>query len=221
MLKLFAAALVALFLGTASAAASSITLFSEHQFNGESVTLRRDVDNFAQYPPWNDRAVSLVVNSGTWEICKHAGYRDCAIVRGGQVADLGHLGFYRQISSIRALDSFGRNDRRHRDPWDDRWDDRRHYEPRHPGWGPGWGGGGWDRPRERDRIIWDDERRHGGGHPAGNLSRCQSRVYQGFVERYGYQARAQFYGASDEGTVWWDGEAWRFSCTGGRVHIWQ
>lgn len=207
MLKPFAAALVTLFLGTASAAASSITLFSEYDFTGESVTLRRDVDNFAHFPPWNDRAVSMVVNSGTWEICKHAGYRDCTIVRGGQVGDLGHLGFYKQISSIRALDSFGRNDRRdgnHRDRWDrDPWDDHRHP--------------GWDRPRQRDRVIWDDERRH----PSGGLSRCQSRVYEGFVERYGYRARAQFYGASDEGTVRWDGESWRFSCTGGRVHIWQ
>lgn len=212
MKKVLAAAALSTCLMAGTAVAGSITLYSDYDFRGESVTLRRDVDNFAHFPPWNDRAVSMVVNSGTWEICKHAGYRDCRIVRGGQVGDLGQLGFYKQISSIRELDSFGRDDRRWRDdPWrDDRY---RRDPPRDP-WGPGWGPG-WDKPRERDRIIWDDERAPGG------LSRCQSRVYEGFVDRYGYRGRAQFQGASDEGIVRWDGEVWRFACTNGRIHIWQ
>lgn len=219
-MKTIAAALT-LLLWTGTAAAGSITLFSEYRFTGESVTLRRDVENFAHYPPWNDRAVSLVVNSGTWEVCRHAGYRDCAIVRGGQVADLGQLGMYRQISSIRALDSFGRrddlwgHDRWRRDPWDDPWN-----RPPPPPWGPPH----WSGSRDRDRIIWKDDRwggDEGGWNSVGNLSRCQARVYEGFFERFGYRARAQFYGASDEGTVRWDGETWRFACTDGRVHIWQ
>lgn len=205
MRSLLAGVAVALWAG--SAAAGSITLFSEAGFSGDRATLRHDIGNLAEYAPWNDRARSLVVNSGTWEVCRHKNYKDCTVLRGGsRLADLGQIGMYGQISSVRELDVYGRRD--------DRWHDG---PPPRPGWNdrpppPPWG---WGPPRrDDDGIIWDDDR-------SGGLSRCQSRVYEGFVDRYGYRARATFSGRPDDGTIWWNREAWRFRCSNGRVHIWQ
>ncbi|ACI99439.1 conserved hypothetical protein [Rhodospirillum centenum SW] len=200
---------VALAMWAGSAAAGSITLFSEADFRGERTTLRYAIGNLAEYPPWNDRARSLVVSSGTWEVCRHKNFKDCTVLRAGsRVGDLGQIGMFRQISSLRELDAYGRRD----DRWDDRWNDRPRYgwnDPSPPP--PPWG---WGPPRHDDGIHWDDDR-------SGGLSRCQAKVYEGFVDRFGYRARASFSGRPDDGTIWWNREAWRFRCSNGRVHIWQ
>ncbi|HYE51520.1 MAG TPA: beta/gamma crystallin-related protein [Azospirillaceae bacterium] len=232
----FAAATIA-----GPALAGSITLYDEAGFRGASVTVRHDVENFAKHAPWNDRARSLVVNSGTWEICKHKNFKDCTVLRrGSQVADLGQIGYFRQISSVRELDTYadrGRDrdwdDRRRRDDWDrdpwdrDPWDrdgrrdDRRDRDDR---WGrdDDWGrnddwdrGSRWDPPRRpRDTVMWNDTRR-------GNLSSCQRRVFEGFVQRFGYEAPASFSGAPDEGAINWNGQYWQFRCTASEINIWQ
>ena len=170
----------------------------------------------------------MIVQQGTWEVCKHADFRDCTIVRAGsRIGDLGQIGLFGKISSLRELDRHGRRDDRwDRDPWDhddDRWGrDRWGRDPwaRDPWRRDPWDrGSGWGPPpgRGNGQIIWDDDPP---SHP-GRLSDCQKRVYQGFVERYGHEARATFTGTSKDGTIWWDGEAWRYRCADGRVNIWR
>ena len=51
---------------------------------------------------FNDRATSVVVTGGTWEICSDARYGgSCATYRPGQYAQLGDLS--RQASSVRRV----------------------------------------------------------------------------------------------------------------------
>ncbi|QJE73816.1 beta/gamma crystallin family protein [Aerophototrophica crusticola] len=202
------------------AAAGSVTLFSEGHFRGERLTIDGDISNLSKLPPWNDRARSLVVNSGVWEVCKHKKYKDCVqLRRGARVADLGQIGYFGQISSLRQVgDDYGWRGRdRDRD-----WDDDRRW-PRDPDWRdddwrrppppppppPRWGDRDWDRDRD-----WGGDRDY-------DWSSCQRQVYDGLIQRYGYRARARFSGFPDEGTVWFDGQPWQFRCRGGRVNIWQ
>lgn len=232
MLKRFFGALVATVLtaGAAQAAHPSITLYSEPGFRGESITIRQDIDNFAKLPPWNDRARSLVVNGGTWEVCKHKNYDKCrTLAPGAQISHLGEIKYLGEISSLRSLDSYGRRDPRHDDRrWDDRrWDDRRWDDRR--GRDDDWGRDPWNRPAPPvhrpsprwgdDDVIWDDPRQK--PYPVNNLTACQRTVYEGFVDRYGRRAQVEFTGSGRDGTVWWNGEPWRYRCGGGQINIWQ
>jgi hypothetical protein len=198
----------------------AITLYSEPNFQGEAITLRRDVSNFDQYPPWNDRARSLVVHSGTWEVCRHAGYNKCRTLGpGANIAHLGEIKYLNEISSVRPLDGHAGNDRDwHRDPH------VRDPHVRDPRDRDRWDRDPWPRPApppprwDDDDIVWDGPGRGGSG---GRLSACQKSVYDGFVDRYRQRARAEFAGGPQDGTIWWNGEPWRFRCARGQVNIWQ
>ncbi|HYC06014.1 MAG TPA: beta/gamma crystallin-related protein [Azospirillaceae bacterium] len=243
-MRIAAVSLALPLLAAGSAAAGSITLYEGGGFQGQSVTVRGDVENFAHYHPWNDRARSLVVNSGTWEVCKHKNFKDCTILRGGaRVQDLGAIGLFARISSVRQLDDHAWRDRDHdwrdrdwRDrDWRDRdrdrdWRDRdRRDWDRRDDWGRDpWGRDsryddpryrdrtGWGTPpRGRDDVIWND------GPRGGGLSSCQQRVYNGLAQRFGYNARVSFSGAANEGAVNWNGEYWQFRCTNSEINIWQ
>jgi hypothetical protein len=142
MKRLFAAAAVfAAF--TQAAFAGEMTLFSDGGFRGNHVTLQRDVYDLAEFG-FNDRASSVVVRSGVWQLCEHkdfGGY--CAEFGPGEYRELPR--FNDSISSAREV-SRGRGERG----------------------GPGWHGGRDDRGDDRDdrderRGDWRDGRGHGGG----------------------------------------------------------
>jgi hypothetical protein len=138
MKRLFAAAAVfAAF--TQAAFAGEMTLFSDGGFRGNHVTLQRDAYDLAEFG-FNDRASSLVVRSGVWQLCEHkdfGGY--CAEFGPGEYRELPR--FNDRISSAREL-SRGRDER-----------------------GGGWRGDREERRDERDgrRGDWRDGRGHGGG----------------------------------------------------------
>ena len=220
---ILAALLLTAGLPAGAAQATSLTLYSEPDFRGESITLRRDIDNFEHLYPWNDRARSLVVHSGTWEVCKHAGYRKCrTLAPGARIGHLGEIKYLREISSARVLERHGRHDPRWGDrDWDDRgWDDRRHnpYPP---------GGGGRPPRWNDDDIVWDNHRDwNRDGHrdrpsPGYRLSACQQSVYDGFVQRFGRHRDIRFTGSDKDGTIWWDGSPWRYRCDWDKINIWQ
>ncbi|HEY0062410.1 MAG TPA: beta/gamma crystallin-related protein [Telluria sp.] len=101
----------------AGASAGELTLFAREDMDGRQVTLREAVRNFNDIG-FNDRASSMVVRSGRWEVCQHADFRgDCRIVEPGEYPNLASLG--NNISSVREVQ--GRRDERR----DDRRDDRR------------------------------------------------------------------------------------------------
>ena len=140
MKRLLAAAAVLATL-TNAAFAGEVTLFADDDFRGNHVTLDRDAPNLNNFG-FNDRASSVVVRSGRWQLCEHANF-------GGRCAEFGP-GEYRQlpgfndaVSSARQIDGGG---------------------------GGGGGGGRWrdgDRDQDRggDRGDWRDGERgdwHGG-----------------------------------------------------------
>ncbi len=135
---LAAAAVLATF--AQAAFAGEITLFTDNDFRGARVSIDRDVYNLADIG-FNDRASSLVVRSGVWQMCEHkdfGGY--CAEFGPGEYRELPR--FNDSVSSVREV-SRGRG-----------YDDRRGGHG-----GPGWRG---DRD-ERGGRDWRDER----GGPRG------------------------------------------------------
>jgi hypothetical protein len=77
-----------------------VTLFDQDHMNGAAAPLQGDVPNL-DTTQWNDRAVSMVITYGNWELCSDAFYRgDCRTFGPGQYNDLG--GMTRKVSSLRA-----------------------------------------------------------------------------------------------------------------------
>ncbi|MGZ3312507.1 MAG: beta/gamma crystallin-related protein [Xanthobacteraceae bacterium] len=117
-----------------AAFAGEITLFADSDFRGARVTVAGDARNLADVG-FNDRASSLVVRSGVWQLCEHrdfGGY--CAEFGPGEYRELPN--FNDRISSAREV-SRGRGYER----------DERH------------GGPGWRGERDERRGEWRDERR--------------------------------------------------------------
>jgi hypothetical protein len=109
-LALAAAALfTSLGLAATAARAGELTLFSQENFNGREVTLRDFTPDLVQLG-FNDRASSMVVRSGRWEICADAGFRgDCAVFEPGEYPRLDR--FNDRISSAREVGREGRDGR--------------------------------------------------------------------------------------------------------------
>jgi len=79
----------------------AIELFSEPGFGGERVRLDRNVGNLERVD-FNDRAASLRIFSGVWELCTEARFAgSCAVYRPGRYARLG--GLTRHVSSLRRI----------------------------------------------------------------------------------------------------------------------
>jgi hypothetical protein len=108
---LAAAAVLATF--AQAAFAGEITLFTDRDFRGARVTIERDAYNLAD-AGFNDRASSMVVRSGVWQLCEHkdfGGY--CAEFGPGEYRDLPN--FNDRISSAREVSrgrGYDRDDRR-------------------------------------------------------------------------------------------------------------
>lgn len=107
-------ALAAVLMGQiAAASAGEMTLFARDNFRGEEVTIRDGVRNLRE-AGFNDRASSLIVHSGVWEICEHkdfGGY--CAVFERGEYPHLRN--FNNNISSARQIERGGRGGYRDRD----------------------------------------------------------------------------------------------------------
>ena len=80
----------------------SIELFGQSGFLGRSVTIEHSVPNFDQVG-FNDRATSLIVREGTWQLCSDGGFSGtCRVFEPGRYADIGP-GLAREISSARLV----------------------------------------------------------------------------------------------------------------------
>ena len=102
---LAAAALVA----TAHAAAQ-VTFYEGEGYRGRAFTTAQQVDNFANIG-FNDRASSVVVSNGSWEVCEDARFNGrCVVLRPGNYDSLRSLGMENMISSVRPADNRRRYD---------------------------------------------------------------------------------------------------------------
>ena len=78
-----------------------IEIFTEPNFGGRSLASRRDISNLGP-TEFNDRASSIVVSSGRWEVCTDGEYGGrCVVLGPGRYPALG--GFANQISSLRRV----------------------------------------------------------------------------------------------------------------------
>ncbi len=96
-------ALAAMGLVAASHALADITFYENDRYSGRSFTTEREVNNLSRYG-FNDRASSLTVSGGRWEVCEDANFRGhCSVVRPGRYASLSDMGLNDRISSVRLV----------------------------------------------------------------------------------------------------------------------
>ncbi len=94
---------VALVLG--AQAFAQITLYEHEGFRGRVFSASRQVSNLTQYG-FNDRASSVIVERGRWEVCEDVNFQgQCAVLRKGSYDSLRGLGLNDRISSMRAVNN--------------------------------------------------------------------------------------------------------------------
>ncbi len=83
----------------------SLELFGQPGMRGKSMKLDRDAPTL-EGSGFNDRASSLVVTEGTWQLCSDAGYSGtCRTYSPGEYPDLGY-GMAKEVSSARLVRSY-------------------------------------------------------------------------------------------------------------------
>lgn len=122
------------------AASAQVFLYERENFGGRSFRAANSVSNLDE-TGFNDRAASVEVRGGRWQLCDDAFFRGrCVVVESGRYPSLREMGLDHRVSSMRELgwtpddrDGFrGRRD-------DGRGDDGRRGDPR---FGGGQAGGG-------------------------------------------------------------------------------
>ena len=87
----------------AAQALAQITLYGQESYAGRSFSTEREVRNLERFG-FNDRASSVIVTSGRWEICEDARFSGrCMVVRPGQYPTLRAMGLSNAISSVRPV----------------------------------------------------------------------------------------------------------------------
>jgi hypothetical protein len=136
----------------AAAHAGEVTLYNDDNFGGRSVTLRGATPDLVAFG-FNDRTSSVIVRSGTWELCENAGFQGhCITLQRGEYRRL--QGFNDVVSSLREVGE-RRDERDDRDGRDGRGDRGDHGDRGGPG---GYG-------RQEDIMLFGQARF--GGRPVG------------------------------------------------------
>ncbi|HEX6136365.1 MAG TPA: beta/gamma crystallin-related protein [Casimicrobiaceae bacterium] len=99
-------------LALATQAAAQVTLFSRDDFRGRQFTTDGVERNLA-WAGFNDRAESVIVAGGSWQVCEDAEFSGrCAILRPGEYRSLADLGLDGEVSSVRPVgERYGYYDR--------------------------------------------------------------------------------------------------------------
>ncbi len=88
----------------AAHASAQVTFYENEGFRGRVFNTAKSVNNF-QRIGFNDRASSVVVDQGNWEVCEDAGFHGhCVVLRQGSYDSLRGLGLDDRISSVRPVD---------------------------------------------------------------------------------------------------------------------
>ena len=87
----------------ATQAAASITFYEGEGFRGRAFTTDKQIGNFER-SGFNDRASSVVVDRGSWQVCEDARFEGrCVVLRRGSYDSLSGLGMNNRISSARPV----------------------------------------------------------------------------------------------------------------------
>jgi len=85
-----------------------VTFYEREGFGGQSFTSDKQIENF-QSQNFNDRASSVVVHAGQWEVCEDSAFRGrCFVLRPGQYPSLVSMGLNDRVSSVRMMNGNGR-----------------------------------------------------------------------------------------------------------------
>lgn len=153
-----AAAMAAAVLLCAGAAQAQMVLFEHDDYNGRSYMVRGAARNLADVG-FNDRASSVTVRGGRWQLCTDADFRgQCVVLAPGSYPSLREMGLNDSVSSAREE---GRGGGYGGGPGGS--------------WGGGWGGGG--AAIELFENDSYDGRRYSANGPVHDLSR------EGFNDR--------------------------------------
>ena len=110
MNALFRNALAAVALTICTQAAAQVVFYQGVNFGGRSFTASGEVRNL-QNAGFNDRASSVVVSSGRWEVCDEVRFRGrCMVLRPGRYPSLAAMGLNEPVTSVRALSTSARVD---------------------------------------------------------------------------------------------------------------
>jgi uncharacterized protein YcfJ len=97
------AALGAVTLLVASHAAAQVTFYSQEGMRGQPYMVNGTIVNF-DGSGFNDRASSVIVERGRWEVCEHSHFRGrCSVLQPGQYPSLGAMGLNDRVSSVRRV----------------------------------------------------------------------------------------------------------------------
>ncbi len=120
MKSLFSRLTLSTLLLAGAAHAGEITVYADDNFAGRSETFRGTVSDLVPLG-FNDRVSSVVVRSGTWQLCEHINFQGrCIELSRGEYRRL--EGFNDKVSSVREIGDRGRDrdDRGGRGDRDDR-----------------------------------------------------------------------------------------------------
>ena len=94
----------------AAHASAQITFYEGEGFRGRTFATQKQVSNFERFG-FNDRASSVVVDRGRWEVCEDARFEGrCVVLRRGSYESLRGMGMENRISSVRPVADRGRYD---------------------------------------------------------------------------------------------------------------
>jgi len=87
----------------AAHASAQVTFYEGEGFRGRTFAAGQAVSNFDR-TGFNDKASSVVVDRGRWEVCEHARFEGrCVILRRGSYDSLRAMGMDNRISSVRPV----------------------------------------------------------------------------------------------------------------------
>ena len=86
-------------------AAAQVTFYEGEGFRGKALTVDSTIPNFAPIG-FNDRASSVVIERGRWEMCEDSNFRGrCVVLRQGNYPSLATVGMENRISSVRPVNA--------------------------------------------------------------------------------------------------------------------
>jgi len=97
-------------LSLAAQASAQVTFYESEGFRGRAFSASKQVESFQRYG-FSDRASSVIVDRGRWEVCEDARFQGrCAVLRRGNYESLSAMGMNDRISSMRPVGSRARYD---------------------------------------------------------------------------------------------------------------
>ena len=84
-------------------AMAQVTFYEGEGFRGRAFSTNREMQDFSR-SGFNDRASSVIVDRGRWEVCEDSRFRGrCVVLRQGSYDSLSRMGIDNRLSSVRPV----------------------------------------------------------------------------------------------------------------------